>query len=134
MQPRYSLIAIFLISILFVIFQLINTGPGLPSTSPPTVTTSYRLDPQVEILEAPVETSVIIPVTTEAAESPVTPQQDGSELLQEHCAQCHAVQLLEQSKKSRTDWEKTLSRMERIGMLMSDTERYVVLDYLTSLR
>jgi cytochrome c5 len=132
MQPRYAFIAVFLIAILVVFVHLKNTDPGIPRTGPTTVEPSHTPDAQAESIEAQAEMNAIISATTGAAESQVTPQQDGPELLQDHCAQCHAVHLLEQSKKSRTDWEKTLSRMEKNGVRLTDTEKYILLDHLAA--
>lgn len=59
--------------------------------------------------------------------------QDGSSLIDSHCAQCHTIQRLKQTKKTRTGWENTLAKMERIGVSLSDTEKVVLLDYLTGI-
>jgi hypothetical protein len=70
--------------------------------------------------------SPIVPIATQR-----NPPLDGPVLLEEHCAKCHVVQRLEQIEQSRAAWEKILMQMEGMGVHLSDTEKFVLLDYLT---
>jgi hypothetical protein len=63
--------------------------------------------------------------------SPETALQEGQLLLQDRCTQCHPLQEILQVKRTRTEWEETLAKMESSNVKISDTEREVLLDYLT---
>jgi hypothetical protein len=58
--------------------------------------------------------------------------QEGPSLLQTRCTQCHALQKILQVKKTRTEWENALSKMESFNVKISDAEKKVLLDYLTT--
>ncbi|HLO30022.1 MAG TPA: hypothetical protein VK249_12845 [Anaerolineales bacterium] len=60
-----------------------------------------------------------------------TALQEGPLLLQTRCTQCHSLQKILQVKKTRTEWEETLSKMESFNVKISDMEKKVLLDYLT---
>jgi len=135
MHPKSTAAAALLILILAVILVLINPDFGHPGISPAPIRPTENPNAQVENARVQNKTSSSISAARIPAVSQVVPPQDnpsidGPSLLQNHCAQCHLVKLLEQSKKSRDDWEKTLSRMEEIGVRLSDAERSVLLDHL----
>ena len=60
-----------------------------------------------------------------------TSLQDGASLINGHCARCHTVELLQQTKQTRAEWENTLAQMEIMGVTLSDDEKIALLDYLT---
>jgi MFS family permease len=64
--------------------------------------------------------------------SPGTALQEGQLLLQTRCTQCHSLEKVQQGKKTRSEWEETLSKMEGFNVKISDTEKQVLLDYLTT--
>jgi hypothetical protein len=55
---------------------------------------------------------------------------NGPSILAEHCSGCHAIQVLEIIRKSRSDWEITLEKMEAFGLQLSQEEQDILLDYL----
>ena len=57
---------------------------------------------------------------------------NGPVILEEHCSGCHAIQVLELNRKSRSDWEITLEKMEAFGLQLSEEEQAALLDYLES--
>lgn len=130
MQPRYIFVTVFSVAFLVVMFVLIGAEALPPGTGPPTILPADTPAFQVERVDVQVKAGPPIPTTTEPAAPQVTPPQGGLLLLEDHCAQCHAVQMLEQSQKSRTEWEITLARMEGIGVHLSDAEKVILLDYL----
>ena len=57
-------------------------------------------------------------------------EQDGPALLQLHCERCHRLTTLEKTPRSRSDWERILSRMERTGVRLTEAEKSALLEYL----
>lgn len=55
---------------------------------------------------------------------------NGPSILAEHCSGCHAIKVLELNRKSRSDWEITLEKMEAFGLYLSQVEQEILLDYL----
>ena len=135
MKPRFPFFIIFFVAFLVAVLVLISACTVdviAPGTGPPTIPPADTPVAQVPHAEVQVAAGATIPATAEPAAAQVTPPQDGSTLLEDHCAQCHTVQLLEQSKKTRTEWENTLGRMEGMGVHLSDTEKVLLLDYLAT--
>lgn len=56
--------------------------------------------------------------------------QAGLSILENNCARCHSAQWLKKIKKTQTEWEITLTQMERKGVRLSDTEKVILIDYL----
>ena len=67
-------------------------------------------------------------VTTPSLE---TALQEAPLLLQTRCTQCHSLETVLQVEKTRVEWKETLSKMESFNVEISDSERKVLLDYLT---
>ena len=61
-----------------------------------------------------------------------TSLQDGALLLNSRCARCHTVELIKQTRQTRAEWGNTLAQMEKMGVTLSDDEKIVLIDYLTS--
>lgn len=57
---------------------------------------------------------------------------NGPAIMEEHCSGCHAIQVLELNRKSRSDWEITLEKMKEFGLQLSQEEQAALLDYLES--
>lgn len=102
------------------------------SNSSNTTPTVVTVDGQGERVELQVKDSAPISAATEPSESPVASPQDGSSLLQIHCAKCHSVKLLERTNKPHEEWERILLRMEKTAVHLTDAERSVLLDYLAA--
>lgn len=73
--------------------------------------------------------SMGINATTQVVQSPQLP--DGQSLFGSYCTQCHIAPLLENSKKTRDDWEAVLAQMEEMGLSIEENEKEILLDYLT---
>ncbi len=64
--------------------------------------------------------------------SPETAGQDGPSILRARCTECHSLEPIERTKRTRVEWEQVLSKMERLNAKISDKEKSILLDYLTS--
>ena len=70
-----------------------------------------------------------------AAPEPAQPDEqpvsiDGETLLQERCAECHALSRATNARKSAEEWEGTVARMVGHGANLNDAEQSVLVDYL----
>jgi hypothetical protein len=87
--------------------------------------------PAEEPTEPPTEEPTEVPAEepTEApAEEPVAV--DAEALLQDRCTECHALNRTTSARKSREQWDETVSRMIGYGVELSDEEKAALLDYL----
>lgn len=56
--------------------------------------------------------------------------EDGASLLAARCSVCHSADRPRQARKSRDQWEETVTRMISNGAQLSATEKRVLIDYL----
>ena len=82
--------------------------------------------------EIPTEVGPLNLSTQATISSPERALQEGPLLLETRCTQCHSLETVLQIKKTRAEWERTLSQMESLNVKISDSEKKVLLDYLTS--
>jgi cytochrome c5 len=137
MKPRYSLVAVAVIAAAIVLLLLNSVHADSPQGSPTVASSSGTALEQVENenvggLDATKTSQAASPAAQQAAGSSTAPEGNGAILLQTYCAHCHSVKLLEHTRKSRAEWEKTLARMERHSGLSSEAEKLIVLDYLAA--
>jgi cytochrome c5 len=66
------------------------------------------------------------------AQAPAAPAQkaDGASLLETRCSVCHSADRPKQAKKTRDQWNQTVTRMMGKGAQLTDAEKTVLLDYL----
>jgi hypothetical protein len=102
------------------------------STAPLSKTESGVQGVQTKHSEVPTEMGSSNLSTQAPTTFPKTALQEGPLVLQTQCTQCHPLQTVLQVKQARTEWEKTLSKMESFNVKISDTEKKVLLDYLTT--
>jgi hypothetical protein len=107
-----------------------NSAPG--STIPLSKTRSVVQDVQTKPSEAPGEVDSSNLLTQAPTPSTETSLQEAPLLLETRCTQCHPLQTVLQVTQTRTEWENTLSKMESFNVKISDTEKQVLLDYLTT--
>ncbi len=62
------------------------------------------------------------------AEEPVS--LDGEALLQERCTDCHGLERTTSARKTRAEWDETVTRMVDKGAELNDEEKTVLVDYL----
>ncbi len=60
------------------------------------------------------------------------PAMDGSALLEERCSVCHKSDRPKSAKKSKEEWQKTVTRMIGKGAKLSDKEKATLIDYLSA--
>jgi len=65
--------------------------------------------------------------TALAAEKPAL---DGATLLEKRCSVCHSADRPRQAKKTREQWEQTVTRMIGKGAQLTEAEKTVLVDYL----
>jgi cytochrome c5 len=58
------------------------------------------------------------------------PSIDGETLLNERCNSCHTLDRIEKAKKSRGDWERTVTLMVNKGARLEKDEQAILIDYL----
>ena len=104
-----------------------------PSTLPLSKTQSAVQGVQTKHSEVPTEVGSSNLSMQAPTSSPETALEEGQLLLQTRCTQCHPLQKILQVKKTRTEWENALSKMESFNVKISDTEKKVLLDYLTTI-
>ena len=67
----------------------------------------------------------------EGSQAQVLPEGPGRAILVGSCFQCHAVQLVVESRKPQTEWKETIARMVGHGANITSQEQEVLLKYAT---
>ncbi len=63
------------------------------------------------------------------------PPGDGAQLLEKQCLNCHPIEKLSRYRKSRDQWEQaTTSMISGYGVVLTESEKEVVLDYLAKIK
>lgn len=57
---------------------------------------------------------------------------DGQTVMQEKCVACHTLQRIESARKTPTEWEDVVGRMEANGLAITAEEKAAVLEYLSA--
>ena len=84
-----------------------------------------EIDPLIAYLAATYRPDSAAP----AAEGATLPDEAGRVILDRTCTACHVLELVTSSRKSRTEWQETISRMISFGAELTDDERQTVEDY-----
>ncbi len=129
--PVDRMIIAFIVTAFVAALVLLAAKSISASTIPLSKTKSDVQGVQTKRSEVPTEVGSSNLSTQAPTPSPETALQEGPSLLQTRCTQCHPLQTIRQVKQTRTEWEKTLSKMESFNVKISDTEKKVLLDYLT---
>lgn len=129
MRSRYSLVAVISIIGFAAVLVLRVVDPVSPSSVMPTSSPSGMLI-QADRVDVREDGNVVDSLTPEAAATQVTPREDGRYLLENHCTQCHVIQLLESIEKPLSEWEESLAQMEEMGVRLDDSEKDILLQYL----
>ena len=125
------IIIVFIIpaSVVALVLLAVNSIPA--STIPLSITKSDVQGVQTQRSEVSTEVDSSNLSTQAPTSSSETALQEGPLLLQTRCTQCHSLEKVLQVKKTRVEWEETLSKMESFNVKISDSEKKVLLDYLT---
>lgn len=127
MRPK-----ILLVTIIFTTIFLILAGcSASTSARDPDKSPTDGQDALVELANDTSNTSTLVPATADLPASQAAPLLDGQSLLERHCARCHMLKLIQQVEKSRSDWEKTLEQMAALGVQIDESEKDVLLNYLS---
>jgi cytochrome c5 len=72
--------------------------------------------------------------TTPPAKPTTAPAQalDGKALMNERCTVCHSTERIQAAKKSKAEWETTVSRMKGKGAKLNDAETTALIDFLAA--
>lgn len=65
--------------------------------------------------------------------SPSTDGIDPAALLEERCGSCHSVSIPKNARKSRSDWDETVTRMVNKGARLSPAEKKALVGHLARL-
>lgn len=83
---------------------------------------------------APEQPTASPPATLPSGQEPGAPDAgasgDGQALLETKCTMCHTLDRVDNAKKSRADWESTIARMEKNGLVISADEKSAIIDFL----
>jgi hypothetical protein len=131
MRPRYFLVTVLTKAIFIFILVLLAACSSHSNNVAQINAPSGVPEALVESVEVQIDDGALISSTPETVVSQVTALEDGPSLLERHCARCHLVQKLQQTKKPRAEWEKTLAQMEAMGVRLEAAEKVNLLDYLT---
>jgi len=78
-------------------------------------------------------TALVAPAQCACADpAPVLPDAPGRELVEQKCAQCHSLDAVLRSHRTRKQWEAQLDAMLARGAKLSDEEFEQVAEYLAS--
>jgi len=70
------------------------------------------------------------PARTEAPGATSAPILSGAELLQDRCARCHGLDIVEAENQSQAEWEATVEQMRQKGTTLTDAEAKTLVEYL----
>ncbi len=98
----------------------VETATTIPAVQPTIIQPVEAVQPATP----PVE-QVVVPTNPPAA-----PAIDGAVLLEDRCSECHSVNKVKQAPRSKSDWEKNVTRMIQKGANLSDAEKQALVDYL----
>lgn len=72
-----------------------------------------------------------VPTPAQVEDTPITVAIDGRVIAETTCATCHSTMLIRSARKSRTNWQATIKKMEKNGMPpLPDQFVAPLLDYL----
>jgi len=57
--------------------------------------------------------------------------ESGQKIISRVCTQCHAIEVVTESRKSEVEWQETISRMISYGAVLTADEKSVVESYVT---
>lgn len=66
-----------------------------------------------------------------AAAPPMLPDAPGKSIVVAKCTQCHGAEMFAFSHKTADDWDQTITKMTSNGLVITDQEYDVIMDYLT---
>ena len=124
---KYFFFAIAIVVVVLVLF-IANSIPA--SAVPSTNSTSSVQAATEKPGEIQTEVGALNATVQEPDVSQATISQNGLSILESNCVRCHTNQWLMKIKKTRAEWDKTLTQMEIKGVYLNDTEKEDLINYL----
>lgn len=131
-RPAMRMLVALFVTVLVAVLVLL-AAKTISASNLPAKTNSNVQNVQAKPLEVPTKGRSLAQSTQVPTPSPETVlQQEGPSILQAQCTQCHSLQKVLNVKKTSAGWEETLARMESYGTKINDSEKNLLLDYLTN--
>jgi cytochrome c2 len=70
---------------------------------------------------------LILAIISTALAADISPK----DIIEKRCSVCHSTNRVYDAKKSKADWESTVSRMTSYGAQLNQDEREAVINYLS---
>jgi competence protein ComEA len=67
----------------------------------------------------------------QAAPNSMLPDAPGKQVVVAKCTQCHGQEMFALARKTPDDWDQTITKMTTNGLVITDEEYDVIMDYLT---
>jgi hypothetical protein len=138
MQPKYSLIwiiigAIFVIAACSVSPTIAVVEPTIELPPPTVVQTAIApTDSPTAIQAETVAPTFTIEIPTDIpATGDQTSTGQGDQIMQSVCTVCHSSDRIVNSHKTQAEWETTVNRMVSHGAVLSDSDKTILLLYLS---
>ena len=131
-----------------IIAIVLVTGVVVACAGPQTPEPPAEAEPAVSPTEVPPEEEAAPPTEATQEEQPTTPpteapqeetgeqpaepapEGDGAALLEERCATCHGLDRTTSARKTREQWEQTVTRMVAKGAELNAEEQDILIAYL----
>lgn len=68
---------------------------------------------------------------TSAPPPSLLPDAPGKQVVVQKCTQCHGPEMFALSRKTSDDWDQVITKMTSNGLVISDEEYDIIMDYLT---
>jgi hypothetical protein len=118
-------------AVIFILLTSLAACSIAQNVSTQISTSTDTQDAPVEQIIRRVETSAPLSTTIEPLTTQTAPMRAGQVLLRSRCTGCHGNESYEQIEKSPSEWEMILNQMIAMGVNLNDTEKNVLLNYLT---
>ncbi len=104
--------------------------PSPTGTLSPTPTRGQEEPPPLPPIPSPTTPPLVLTPSSSPQDSPSPAPPDGAALLRDRCSTCHALNRVQETRKSRDEWERTVDRMIRRGAQLNPEERDALIAYL----
>lgn len=129
MNAKYLFTTFFIATLLTLIIVLLATD-SIPDAIASQDDSTSQSQIGLKNIDETQEKPAILVSSTATPATLTAPGTDGRFLQEQYCSRCHIFQWIEQTHKSRAEWESTLIQMEKMGVNLSENEKIILLDYL----
>jgi len=120
---------IFMVTLLTLIIVLLATD-SIPDAFASLDDSTSESQIGIKNIDETQEKPAVLVFTTATPAAQIATGTDGRFLQEQNCSKCHIMEWIEQTHKSRTEWEATLVQMEKMGVSLSEEQKIILLDYL----